>query len=78
MRKIILTLSLPLFLMSCGGDSIDIKSNPIPKDEITNIDEELIHAEAMSTAIGGKIFSIPSPVQMSMLLKEEVDMLIVK
>jgi len=73
MRKIILTFSLPLFLMSCGGDSIDVDSNPIAKDEITNIDETLIDLETyMSTAIGGKIFSIPSPIQMSILLKEEI------
>lgn len=74
MRKIILTVSLPLFLLSCGGDTIDVDSNPIDKNEITNIDEELISSEAMSTAIGGKIFSIPSPVQMSILLKDEIGM----
>jgi len=75
MRKVILTFSLPLCLMSCGGDSIDVNSNPIAQDEITNIDEALIDSEAaMSSAVGGKIFSIPSPIQMSMLLKEEVRM----
>jgi hypothetical protein len=75
MRQIILTLSLPLFLLSCGGETIDVKSNPIAQDEITNIDETLILSEAaMSSTIGGKIFSLPSPVQMSMLLKEEVGM----
>jgi len=74
MRKISLIFSLPLFLMSCGGDTIDVDSRPIDEDEITNIDEALINSEAMSTAIGGKIFSIPSPVQMSMLLKEEIGM----
>ena len=73
MRKIVLTISLPLFLMSCGGDSLEIDSKPIAEDEITNIDAILNDSEAaMSTAIGGKIFSIPSPVQMSLLLKDEV------
>ncbi len=75
MRKIILTFSLPLFLMSCGGDTIDVNSNPIAKDEITNIDKVLIESEAgLTPSIGGKLFSIPSPVQMSMLLKDEVGM----
>ena len=75
MRKTILTVSLPLFLMSCGGDTIDVNSEPIASDQITNIDEAVIKSNAaMTTEIGGKIFSIPSPVQMSMLLKEEIGM----
>lgn len=75
MRKIILTFSLPLFLTSCGGDTIDVESNPIAVDEITKIDEAVINSElALNSVIGGKIFSIPSPVQMSLLLKKEVGM----
>lgn len=61
--------------MSCGGDTIDVNSEPIASDQITNIDEAVIKSNAaMTTEIGGKIFSIPSPVQMSMLLKEEIGM----
>ncbi len=74
MKKVLLVFSFPLMFVACGGGDIDVDSeNPNP-DEITEISDSIIDAsESLNTKIGGKMFSIPSPVQMSLLLKDEVE-----
>jgi len=73
MKKTFLALSLSLLIFSCGNDTIDVDSKHVSADEITNLDKGIIDIESsISSTIGGKIFSIPSPVQMSLLLKEEI------
>lgn len=73
MRKFIVALSIPLLFVACGGDGLDVDSENVDPNEVNNIDQDIIDGEAsLNTAIGGKMFSIPSPVQMSLLLKDEI------
>ncbi|MEX1003013.1 MAG: hypothetical protein WDZ35_12920 [Crocinitomicaceae bacterium] len=65
-------LLLPLLLVSCGGDGIDVDSDD-PEDDLQVINSNVLDsAAAMNTAIGGKMFSIPSPIQMTIVIKENV------
>lgn len=73
MRKFIVVLSIPLLFVACGGDGLDVDSENVDPNEVNNIDPNITDADAsLNTAIGGKMFSIPSPVQMSLLLKDEI------
>jgi len=73
MRQIILIASLPILIASCGGSGMDVDSEAVDPNEVNQIDQNIIDAaNSMTTEIGGKMFSIPSPVQMSLLLKDEV------
>ena len=50
-----------LLLVSCGGQG----------DDQNKIDKDLLDpANSLNTDFNGKIFSIPSPIQMALLLKE--------
>lgn len=76
--KFALKFFLPVFLftalVSCGGDSVDIDTEDPDNDELVVItDQTLDSAQAMNTNINGKIFSIPSPIQMVSLLKSQDD-----
>jgi hypothetical protein len=72
MKKIFFVIGMPLFLFACGGD-IDVDSEKPNPDELNVINDSIIDSsENYTTKIGGKMFSIPSPIQMSLLLKEEV------
>ena len=63
----------PLIFFSCGGDS-DGDNSQSEDSELTVIrDEVLDSAQSLNTAINGKMFSIPSPIQMATLIKNEVD-----
>jgi hypothetical protein len=73
MRKIILVVALPILFASCGGGEMEVDSEAVDPNEVNKIDQSIIDASSsMTTEIGGKMFSIPSPVQMSLLLKDEV------
>jgi hypothetical protein len=63
---------LTTLVISCGGDGIELDSEDHSDDEISMIDEGLDSTMAMNTAIGGKMFSIPSPIQMVTMIKENV------
>jgi hypothetical protein len=69
MKKLIFLIATPLILFSCGGADIDVN---IDQPDSTNVANPVDSATAMNTVLGGKMFSIPSPVQMSLLLKDEV------
>ena len=57
-----LVLGVSLFLTSCGENT---------DDSAKQIDEEILDPKkALNTVFDGKIFSIPSPVQTSMLIHE--------
>jgi hypothetical protein len=63
-RSLILLVLLPsaLFIQSCGNSSEDVKET---------VDQEVIDPNSsLNTNFDGKIFSIPSPVQTALLLKE--------
>ncbi|MEZ4923842.1 MAG: hypothetical protein R2780_11770 [Crocinitomicaceae bacterium] len=64
---------MPLFIsalvVSCGGEGIEVDSDEHNDNEVNTIDSGLDSAMAMNTAIGGKMFSIPSPIQMVTMIK---------
>lgn len=61
-------------LMSCGGDSVDIDSEDPDSNELVVVtDEVLDSAQSLNTNINGRIFSIPSPIQMVSLIKSQDD-----
>jgi len=73
MKKTILLLTLPILLFACGEGSIDIDAVAPDKNEISDIDKSINNMDlSKSIKIGGKMFSLPSPVQMSLLLKNEI------
>lgn len=68
-------LALPLFaLISCGGDGLEIPAEDPNGEELVIVsDATLDSAQSMLTNINGKIFSIPSPIQMVSLIKSQDD-----
>jgi hypothetical protein len=73
MKKNLYSIGLSILLFSCGGSNIDVDSENANPDEINVINDSIIdNMDALTTKIGGKMFSIPSPIQMSLLLKDEV------
>lgn len=75
MKKTIIYL-LPLLTLammySCGGDNIDVDSQEDNSDIVVVPDHVLDSSSAMNTIINGRMFSIPSPVQMATLIKSKV------
>lgn len=68
----ILSFALPLAVVSCG-DGIDIDSdNPEGNELVVIQDHVLDSASSMNTNIGGKMFSIPSPIQMATMIKGKI------
>ena len=73
MNKKLYAIGVTLLLFSCGDGNIDVDSENANPDELNVINDTIIdNMDAVTTKIGGKMFSIPSPIQMSLLLKEEV------
>ena len=71
MRKFWIALTFPLTLIACGGGGLEVESESVDPNEVNNIDQDIIDGGmSMTTTVGGKMFSIPSPVQMSLLLKD--------
>lgn len=70
--KALLPIILGSFLLSCGGDSIEVEDEN-DSDEVNVVDEDINIEDAMNTAIGGKMFSIPSPIQMVNMIKDNVN-----
>ena len=72
--KFVLSTLLASLFFSCNGDGIDVTSEEPNGDELIVVtDEVLDSAESMNTSINGKIFSIPSPVQMVSLIRNQDD-----
>ena len=71
--KFIFPFFLLSLLVSCGGDGIDVESEDPDDGEIVIIDQNnLDSASALNATINGKMFSIPSPIQMATLIKSKV------
>ena len=73
MPKFLYLFFLSTLVISCGGDGIDVDSDDQGDDEINVIDDGLDSTMAMNTAIGGKMFSIPSPIQMVTMIRSNVE-----
>jgi hypothetical protein len=72
--KALYLLFLSTVVFSCGGDGIDVNSEGSDDSELNVIDDgSLDSAMAINTAIGGKMFSIPSPIQMATMIRSNVD-----
>lgn len=58
------------YISSCGGD--DAASNEKSKKEVNKVDQDIIDKnQSLMTKFGDKLFSIPSPIQTAMLIKEK-------
>ncbi len=67
----LLTLSITA-LYSCGDEGLDINTEDPNGDELVIVSNaSLDSAQALTTKINGKIFSIPSPLQMVSLIKSQ-------
>ncbi len=65
--------SITLAFASCGGDGVDVDVEQPDDSEIIVIqDSELDSASALNASINGKMFSIPSPIQMATMIKDNV------
>ncbi len=60
-------------LSACGGNSADTDNDPNNNELKIVTNDVLDSAQAMNTSINGKIFSIPSPIQMVSLIKDQDD-----
>ena len=58
------------FMVSCGGDSIEVEGDHDSSD-VNVVDNDLVDIP-VHTQIGGKMFSIPSPIQMVNMIKDNV------
>jgi hypothetical protein len=73
-HKHILLFSFAGLLFSCGGDGVDIDTeNPDSNELVVITDEVLDSSQSLNTNINGRIFSIPSPIQMVSLIKSQDD-----
>ncbi len=72
--KLFLPLFLVFALVSCGGEGVDITTEEPDTNELVIVTNDVLDsAQSMNTNINGKIFSIPSPIQMVSLLKSQDD-----
>lgn len=67
-------LALSSMLFACGGEGIDVDADSPDSNELVIVTNDVLDSvDAMNTNINGKIFSIPSPIQMVSLLKSQND-----
>ncbi len=72
--SLLMTSIAGLVLFSCGGDGVDVSSDQPDSDELVVVTDNVLDStESMNTNINGKIFSIPSPIQMVSLIKKQDD-----
>jgi hypothetical protein len=63
-----------LVLFSCSGDGVGVSPDQPDSDELIVVTDNVLDStESMNTNINGKIFSIPSPIQMVSLIKKQDD-----
>ena len=63
-----------LVLFSCSGDVVGVSPDQPDSDELIVVTDNVLDStESMNTNINGKIFSIPSPIQMVSLIKKQDD-----
>ncbi|MCG8577453.1 MAG: hypothetical protein MI810_21410 [Flavobacteriales bacterium] len=71
--KFIFSLLALFLLISCGGEGIDVDTeDPNGEEMVVVADQVLDSTQSLSTTINGKMFSLPSPIQMATLIKENV------
>ncbi len=69
----LLPLFLAGFMISCGGDEIVVDTEDGDGTDIDVISNHVLDSmSSLNTAINGKMFSIPSPIQMATLIKSKV------
>jgi hypothetical protein len=72
--SLLMTSFVGLVLFSCSGDGVDVSSDQPDSDELIVVTDNVLDStESMNTNINGKIFSIPSPIQMVSLIKKQDD-----
>jgi hypothetical protein len=60
-------------VVSCGGEGIEVDPDQPEDGEIIVVQEsELDSSSALNSSINGKMFSIPSPIQMATMIKDNV------
>jgi len=73
LQKSIYLLFASTVMVSCGGDEIEVDVDQPEDGEIIVIQEsELDSSSSLNTTINGKMFSIPSPIQMATMIKDNV------
>lgn len=69
----LLPLFLAGFMISCGGDEIVVDTEDGDGTDMDVISNHVLDSmSSLNTAINGKMFSIPSPIQMATLIKSKV------
>lgn len=73
-EKLFLSFALTGLLYSCGGEGVDIDSEEPDSNELVVITDAVLDStQSLNTNINGRIFSIPSPIQMVSLIKSQND-----
>lgn len=71
--KIFLPAFSIILLSSCGGEGAGTDVTPDDDSDITVVSNQVLDsASSLNTAINGRMFSIPSPIQMATLIKSKV------
>lgn len=71
--KIFLPAFSIILLSSCGGEGEGTDVTPGDDSDITVVSNQVLDsASSLNTAINGRMFSIPSPIQMATLIKSKV------
>ncbi|MEO9531369.1 MAG: hypothetical protein ABJG68_13790 [Crocinitomicaceae bacterium] len=66
-------LFISSLVVSCGGEGIEVDSDQPEDGEIIVVQEsELDSSSALNSTINGKMFSIPSPIQMATMIRDNV------
>ncbi len=71
--RFIIPISLFGLIASCGGDGLELDDDNMEDGEIVVVQDHVLDsAMSLNTSINGKMFSIPSPIQMATLIKTKV------
>lgn len=66
-------LLISSLVVSCGGEGIEVDSDQPEEGDIIVVQEsELDSSSALNSSINGKMFSIPSPIQMATMIRDNV------
>lgn len=73
LTRSLLPIFLAAFVVSCGGEEIVVESEEGDGTEIDVISDRVLDSTSgMVNMINGRMFSIPSPIQMATLIKSKV------
>ncbi|MCB0477915.1 MAG: hypothetical protein KDC84_07115 [Crocinitomicaceae bacterium] len=69
--RLLLAFSVSLSIIGCGSDGSEGSSEG-KKNDVNTVDQDIIDKnQNLMTTFGDKLFSIPSPIQTAMLIKEK-------